>query len=158
VTYMQRSIEVGATAIIDPFEAVLPRSALLLVIEDGDQTTDALAQICDCLEIGVERVPSERDLLPMLHEYRPMAVVAQMDCAGQDGCHVMMTVAEYDRALPVMLLVGDDPALAGAADAVEEIWQLESVTKLLANPNVGTIVDFLFRAGRKGRCIRLMPV
>ena len=87
-----------------------------------------------------------------------MGVVAHLDCQGQDGCHVMMTVAQHDRSLPVLLLTGDDPALAGAADAVEELWKLEAVVKFPRLPGIGAIVDFIFRAGRKGRCLRLVPV
>ena len=87
---------------------------------------------------------------------RPMAIVAEMEATGQDGCHVLMTVATHDRDLPVMLIFGDDPALLGAIDAVEEIWQLSSVDKWPRLPGVGAVVDFLFRAGRKGGCMRLM--
>jgi precorrin-3B methylase len=68
-----------------------------------------------------------------------------------------MTVAAHDRDLPVMLISGGDPALLGAIDAVEEIWQLTSVVRSQQLPGVGAIVDFLFRAGRRGNCMRLMP-
>ena len=158
MTYMQRLIEIDAVSDANSGATMLPRSPLLLIIEDDERTAHWLQPICDFLEIGVERIASERDVTDALHEHRPMAVVAQMDCQGQDGCHVMMTVAQYDRSLPILLIVGPDPALAGAADAVEELWQLESVTKLPGYPGVGAIVDFVFHAGRKGRCIRLMPI
>jgi hypothetical protein len=55
-----------------------------------------------------------------------------------------------------VLLLVDDPALLGAIDAVQEFWQLTSVTKWSQLPGVGAVVDFLFRAGRKGNCMRLM--
>jgi hypothetical protein len=70
----------------------------------------------------------------------------------------MMTVADYDRDMPVLLLTGDDPALLGAVDAVEEIWQLTAVDKWPQLLGVGAVVDFLFRAGRRGDCMRLMSV
>ncbi|HTW69269.1 MAG TPA: hypothetical protein VME47_05230 [Acetobacteraceae bacterium] len=133
------------------------RHPMVLVVEDGNSTVDALHPICDFLEIAIEKVPSDHDLVKTLQDYNPMAVIAQMDCRGQDGCHIMMSVAQHDRTLPILLITGDDPALAGAADAVEEIWRLESVVKLPRLPSVGTFVDFLFRAGRKGRCMRLLP-
>jgi hypothetical protein len=101
-------------------------------------------------------MPTDDNLASMLQKLRPMAVVAEMDAAGQDGCHVLMTVAAYDRDLPVLLIAGDDATLLGAIDAVEEIWQLSSVVKSARLPGVGAMVDFLFRAGRKGGCMRLM--
>ena len=87
-----------------------------------------------------------------------MAVVAEMDATGQDGCHVLMTVAATDRDIPVLLITGDDPSILGAIDAVEELWQLSSVIKWPRLLGVGAVVDFLFRAGRKGRCMRLISV
>lgn len=157
MTYMQRLIETGLADSACDMEPV-QRHPLLLVVEDGDGLAATLQPICDFLDIAVERLPSEHDLITALQNYRPMGVVAHLDCQGQDGCHVMMTVARHDRTLPILLLVGDDPALAGAADAVEELWKLEAVVKSPGLPSIGAIVDFLFRAGRKGRCARLVPV
>jgi CheY-like chemotaxis protein len=157
MTFMHQLIEAGSADIARSTEPI-QRHPLLLIVEDDDATAAALQPICDFLSIAVERVPSEHDLASALRDYRPMGVVAHLDCHGQDGCHVMMTVAQHDRSLPVLLLTGDDPALAGAADAVEELWRLEAVVKFPRLPNMGKIVDFIFRAGRKGRCLRLVPV
>jgi hypothetical protein len=87
-----------------------------------------------------------------------MAVVCELDGGGQDGCHVMKTVAMHDPALPIMLITGTDQMLIGAADAVEEIWGLSSVLKLRDAPGLGDVVDFLFRTGRLGGSPRLRPV
>ncbi len=132
------------------------REALVVVVEDDFGLSNAFRSVCECLGVAVERMSSRGDLGSVLRQRRPMAVVAAMDAPGQDGCHVLMTVAAHDRSLPVMLIVGDDPAMLGAIDAVEEIWQLSSVAKYLLMPSVGAVVDFLFRAGRKGGCMRLM--
>ena len=99
MTYMQRLIEIGSTDSAPNVELV-QRHPLLLVVEDGDAIAAALQPICDFLDIAVERFPSEHDLAGALRDYHPMAVVAHLDCQGQDGCHVMMTVAKHDRSLP----------------------------------------------------------
>ncbi len=151
MTYMQRLIEIGSDDSAHN-SAPTQRHPLLLIVEDGDGIVGALQPICDFLDIAVERIPSEHDLAGALRDYRPMGVVAHLDCQGQDGCHIMMTVAQHDRGLPILLLTGDDPSLAGAADAVEELWELEAVVKSPRLPSIGAIVDFIFRAGRKGRC------
>jgi hypothetical protein len=134
------------------------REALVVVVEDGTGLSDPFRTICECLGIAVERLPSRDELGPMLRNRRPMAVVAEMDASGQDGCNVLMAVAAHDRSLPVLLIMGPDPALLGAVDAVEELWELSSVEKWQELTGVGAMVDFLFRAGRKGSCIRLMSV
>ena len=157
MTHIQRLIEIGPAGRARNVEPV-QRHSLLLVIEDGDGLAAALQPICDFLDVAVERLASERDLANALRDYRPMGVVAELDCQGQDGCHVMMTVAQHDLGLPILLLTGDDPAMAGAADAVEELWKLETVLKSARLPSIGAIVDFIFRAGRKGRCTRLVPL
>ncbi len=134
------------------------REPLVVVIEDGNLLSDTFRSICDCLDVAVARIPSRDDLATVLLKRRPMAVVAEMDAAGQDGCHVLMTIAAYNRDLPVMLITGENPALLGAVDAVQEMWELSSVAKWPQVPRVGALVDFLFRAGRKGNCMRLMSV
>ena len=132
------------------------REALVLVIEDDFGLSSAFRTVCDCLNVAVERMSTRGRSGSVLRLRRPMAVVAEMDAVGQDGCHVLMTVAALDRDLPVLLIVGEDPALLGAIDAVEEVWQLSSVVKWPRLLGVGAVVDFLFRAGRKGGCMRLM--
>jgi PleD family two-component response regulator len=134
------------------------RLASVLIIDDGELLFEAFHNICDCLGISVQRIPSRDDLGAALRTRRPMAVVAEVDAAGQDGCHVLMAIAQHDSELPVLLLTGEDPAMIGAVDAVEEIWQLASVTKWQRLLGIGAVIDFLFQAGRKAGCMRLMSV
>jgi CheY-like chemotaxis protein len=158
MTYMDRLLSAGAVAQDTDGGGEPSREALVLVVEDEPALTSTLRAICDCLNVAVERMPSGDDLAAMLRQRRPMAVIAEMDAVGQDGCNVLMTVAAHDRALPVLLLTGDDPVLLGAIDAVEEMWQLSSVTKWPRLQSVGPVLDFIFRAGRKGSCMRLMSI
>jgi hypothetical protein len=132
--------------------------ALVIVVADGTTISEIFRKVCECLDVIVERIPSQEDLNTVLRHRRPMAVVAEMDAVGQDGCHVLMTIADYDRELPVLLITGGDPSTIGAIDAVEEIWHLVSVVKWDRLPGVGAIVEFLCRAGRRGNCMRLMLV
>jgi hypothetical protein len=134
------------------------RSAAIMVVEDVFRISQELWAICEFLDIAVVRVPAHCDLRPLLRRHSPMAVVCELDGAPQDGCHDMKTVAIHDPSLPVLLVTGDDPALIGAADAVEELWQLTEVAKVPNLPGIAGLVDFLFHAGRKGNCLRLMPV
>jgi hypothetical protein len=134
------------------------RLALVLALEDGWAMSDAMRQICDFLKISVERINSNEDLLPFLQLCRPMAVIATMDAEGQDGCNVLMTVAQHDPSLPVLLMTGADPVAAGAADAVTELWGLTQVMQAASWPAPGTIVEFLCRAGLQGNCLSIMPV
>jgi CheY-like chemotaxis protein len=134
------------------------RLASVLIIDDGEFLFEAFRNICECLGVSVQRMPSRDDLGAALRTRRPMAVVAEVDVAGQDGCHVLMAIAQHDSELPVLLLTGEDPAMIGAVDAVEEIWQLASVTKWQRLLGIGAVIDFLFQAGRKAGCMRLMSV
>jgi hypothetical protein len=134
------------------------RMALVLALEDGREMSDAMREICDFLEISVERIDSNEELLPMLQRCQPMAMVAAMDAEGQDGCNVLMTVAQHDPNLPVLLITGADQAAAGAADAVTELWGLTEVTQTASWPAPGTLAEFLCRAGLRANCLALMPV
>ena len=137
---------------------VAAREPIVVVIQDTNVLGDALEGICECLGIAVERISSYDDLAATLRRCRPMAVVAEMDAAGQDGCHVLITVAAYDQRLPILMMTGDDPTLLGAIDAVEEMWNVEAVVKWPRLLGAGEIVNFLFHAGHSGNCLRLMPL
>lgn len=134
------------------------RTPLVLILEDGWALSEALRGLCRFLEIQVERLASDEPLLPFLQQCRPMAVIARMDAEGQDGAHVLMTVAEYDRSLPVLLLTDGDPALAGAADAVVDLWGLSCASQLVGEPTPAGLADFLCHAGLQGNCLGMMPI
>ncbi len=70
----------------------------------------------------------------------------------------MKLIAAYDPGLPIMMLTGGDAALAGAADAIEEVWGLTSVVTRDEPPSPGELVEFLFHAGQRGRCLGLLPI
>ena len=134
------------------------REPVVIVVEDAPRWSRSIEELCEFLEVRLVWLSTEADLAPLLRDRRPMAVLAQMDGAGQDGCHVMKLVAAHDPELPLMVLTGGDAKLAGAADAVEEVWGLTSVVQRNVPPSPGELVEFLFRAGRRGRCLGLMPV
>ena len=134
------------------------REATVVVVEDEPLWSEAIRELCAFLEVRLACVPSRVDLGLVLREHRPMAVLANMDAAGQDGPHVMKLIAAYDPDLPIMVLTGGDAALAGAADGVEEVWGLTSVVTRDDPPGPGEFVEFLFRAGQSGRCLGLLPV
>lgn len=133
------------------------REPLVLAVEDQTHFSPGLQTICTFLGIQFELVSSDRDLAPMLKLRRPMAVFCEFDGPWQDGCHIMKIVSEHDRTLPVLVVTGDDPSLLGAAQAVEEIFHLTGVMACQRLPAIGELVEFLFSAGRKGRCLSLMP-
>lgn len=122
---------------------------LVLVIDDNSALSRQLKVVCDFLSFQLEHVSPDERLLAKLEERRPMAVISELDGERQDGCFVLMTVSEYDRGLPVLMVTGTDPALAGAVDAVEEVWGLSGVVQSPALPSVGAMVEFLFLAGRR---------
>jgi CheY-like chemotaxis protein len=133
------------------------RELLVLVIEDAPVLSRTIGFLCDYLGITVEAVPANADLAKLLRSKRPMAVMSMIDTRVQDGCHVLETVAEHDRTLPVLLVTGNDPALLGVVEAVQEIWQLGHVLKVTGAPGVGDVIEFLFKAGRRSGST-LMPV
>ncbi|MGH7044700.1 MAG: hypothetical protein ACREFY_21555 [Acetobacteraceae bacterium] len=130
---------------------------MVLVVEDGTRLSEAISGLCEFLRVDVETIGGEGNLDRILRDRRPMAVLAGMDGKLQDGGYVMMRIAEHDRTLPLMLLTGRSPALAGAAEAIEELCGLSAVARHPVLPETGEIVEFLFRAGQSGSCLGLMP-
>jgi hypothetical protein len=133
------------------------REPTVLMLLDGGPQSTGLTKVCEFLGIDVEPYNPDHSLAEVLKSRRPLAVCTELEGQRQDGCHVMKIVGEYDATLPVLLLTGFDPVLAGAADAVEDIWNLTGVARWNEMPPVGEVVEFLSNAGRKGRCLSFMP-
>jgi CheY-like chemotaxis protein len=134
------------------------KQGVVAIVSDNPQTVDQLASVCEFLDLRIEVVSSGVDLEQVLQEHRPMAVVSDVECDEQDGFHTMKVVARYSRDLPIMLLTAGDPVLMGAADAVQSLWGLTSVSNSGGFPMAGQLVQFLFNAGRQAGCMRLIPV
>ncbi len=134
------------------------RQALVLITSDSAETTAQLEQVCAFFDLAVEVATSDEDMRAMLSEHRPMAVVCDIDGTAQDGFHAMRVVAKYDRDLPIMVLTHGDPVLMGAADAIQELCNLTMVSRTTAKPLAGQLAEFLFSAGRRAGCMRLVPI
>lgn len=139
-------------------EAARERGGTVFIVSDDPDRHMKIAPVCDFLDLDVQIVTAEDDLLSLLRMQRPMALVADIEGAQQDGFHAMKLVAGYNRDLPVMLLTDGDPAMMGAAEAIQELWGLRAVTLTSAYPAAGQIVAFLFSAGRVAGHMRLVPV
>ena len=137
--------------------ATVPCQPVVVVVSDSPAVASVLDSICDFLGFGIELLSTGMDLAPFLRRLQPMAVVAELDGAGQDGCHVMMRVADHDPSMPILMLTGRDHGMAGAVDAIGDLWNLSSVTQSPDLPEIGNLVEFLFQAGRRGDCVRMMP-
>jgi hypothetical protein len=133
-------------------------SGVVLLAGNNRLLVQSLNAICDFLGFGVHHLPDDQDIAHALGERRPMAVIVEAEGQHQDGYHVMMAVAEHDSRIPVMVLTGRDPALMGAADAIQELWGLESVALHPRCPEISDLVDFLFRASQHAGRGGLMPI
>jgi CheY-like chemotaxis protein len=127
-------------------------------VSDNPQTIDQIAPVCEFLDLRIEIVSNGVDLEQVLQEHRPMAVVSDVEGDEQDGFHTMKMVARYNQDLPILMLTAGDSVLMGAADAVQSLWGLTSVSSTSGFPMAGQFVQFLFNAGRRAGCMRLIPV
>ncbi len=158
MNHIAEQVRVGRRPPPVALELVNRRTPLVLVIEDRPAVSAAIAELCAYLGITVDRLGSERDLTRGFRERRPMAVIATLDGPAQDGCYVMMQLAEHDPTVPMLLLTGGNDILSGAADAVAELCALSDVTQASGLPDAAELVAFLFRAGQSGRCLGLLAV
>jgi CheY-like chemotaxis protein len=134
------------------------KQGVVAIVSDNPDTIAQLAAVCEFLDLKTEVVSTGTDIEQVLQEYRPIAVVTDVDGAEQDGFHVMKLVARHRRDLPVLLLTDGDSVMMGASDAVQTVWGLTSVTSTSGFPMAGQLVQFLFNAGRQSGAMRLIPV
>jgi CheY-like chemotaxis protein len=141
-----------------PGSVAATKQGIVALFSDDPATIANLEPVCDFLDLRLEVISAGTDLLSVLRSQRPMAMISDIDGEDHDGFHVMKVVARYNPDLPILLLTGGDAALMGAADAVQDIWGLTSVTRTSAFTLAGQLVGFLFSAGRKAGCMRLVQV
>lgn len=141
-----------------PGTVTAAQPGVVVIVSDDPGTIGNLAPVCKFLELRMEVVSGGRDLVQVLREQRPMAVICDVEGKDQDGFHAMKLIARYSCDLPIMLLTDGDAVLMGAADAVQDLWGLTSVTRTSGFPMAGQLVGFLFGAGRRTGCLRLVPV
>ncbi|HVY18131.1 MAG TPA: hypothetical protein VHB27_23125 [Rhodopila sp.] len=134
------------------------RPGVVALFSDNPETVAAMAPVCEFLELRLEVISAGTDLMTVLRTERPVALISDVDCIDHDGFHTMKIVARFNPDMPLLLLTGGDPALMGAADAVQDLWGLTHVIQTSALPAAGQLVNFLFSAGRKAGCMRLVPV
>jgi FixJ family two-component response regulator len=134
------------------------QQGVVAVVSDDPATIASLSPVCEFLDLRMEVVSSGTDLATVLREHRPMAVISDVECGEHDGFYVMQVIARFDLDLPIMLLTGGDAVLMGAADAIQELCGLTSVTATSGFPMASQLVSFLFAAGRRAGCMRLVPV
>ena len=137
---------------------VAPIQGIVAMVTDDAATIAKLQPVCDFLDLRMEVVSGDMDLLHVLQEARPMAVIADVDGLARDGFDTMKEVARYNRELPILLLTGGDPIMMGAADAVQELCGLTAVSSTSDFPLAGQLVAFLFSAGRRAGCMRLLQI
>ena len=136
------------------------KTPLLVIAEDDLTLYEAVAPLCATLGIEVRSVRGELALVRQLASWSTIGVLASIEGKAQDGYNVMMRVAEYDRTLPVMLLTGGEPALIGAAEAVQGLWELSALTMQVDLPGPGELAEFLcdaFRLGLERKHARRSP-
>ena len=97
-THETGEADLAALPLLRPTQTDEPgkRSAVVAVVEDKVRISQELWAICEFLDIAVVRVPAHCDLRPVMRRHSPMAVICELDGTGQDGCHVMKTVASHD--------------------------------------------------------------
>ncbi len=144
----------------DHFKGTLTSAGqgVVAIVSDNASVIANLAPVCEFLELRMEIVSAREDLGQILRDGHLMAVITDVEGMDQDGFHIMKLVARHNRDLPIMLLTEGDPVLMGAADAVQDLWGLTSVTRTSGFPVAGQLVAFLFGAGRRAGCMRLVPI
>jgi len=122
---------------------------MLRVVEEDHTISGGIGDLCVSLQIDVVVARTAAEFSRLLVARNPIAVVAAVDTRDQDGYHVLMEVSERERTLPVMLITGSDPAMMGAAEAVIELWRLDSVQICAHLPSVGQLAEFLCDSVRR---------
>lgn len=135
------------------------QAPLVLVVEDEARLSASIVHFCEFLGMRVCRVTGTDHLAEMMRKTRPVAVLSLTEPGGLDSFVLLKLVAGHDRALPVLMITGqEEESVFRSFDQVEQSWGLSAVLKMRDMPRAGVLVDFLCRAGLRSGTGRLMPV
>jgi hypothetical protein len=135
------------TAMVSSGESLI--DPVIIVVEPRPSLSVVIAEICDFLRIRVERLPDGAGICQSLRDMQPIAVLSEADEVDYRVYDLLMSVAEYDPDLSVLVVLRDDPASRGALDGARDLWQLTDVVRSPHRPGIRELIDFLFRAGSK---------
>lgn len=134
-----------------------PSVPCIAVIEDGETVSAEFRHVFDYLGIQVDRMTSVEMLRGALRGQRPMAVIWQV-AAGLDSGEVLHAISDADRTLPVMMIAEDNSRTLVLLDSMVRFWRMLGVTKLVRQPELRELVEFVFRAGRRSGEFRVLSV
>ena len=123
-----------------PGSVAAANQGVVAIVTDSKACVENLAPVFDFLELRMEVVSTSAELVQVLQDINPMAVITDVEGENQDGFHTMKLVARYNTDLPIMLLT----------DAGLRVQPHSTVD--------GQLVAFLFSAGRKAGSMRLVPI
>jgi hypothetical protein len=155
-------------ALVDPWQidpvtariraAETLRNPVIVVVEAKPSLSLAIAEVCDFLHIGIATATEPRLVPDLLRDVQPIAILHERTAMDYTVYDLLMVVAGYDPALPVMLVLPDDPQSRSALDAARRLWELTDLTHHGVRPGIRALIDFMFLAGRKFGRTRFMPV
>jgi hypothetical protein len=135
------------TAMVSSGESLI--DPVVIVVEPRPSLSVVIAEICDFLRIRVERLPHGAGICQSLRDMQPIAVLSEAEEIDYRVYDLLMSVAEYDPHLSILMVLNDDPASRGALDGARDLWQLTDVVRSPHRPGIRELIDFLFRAGSK---------
>ena len=124
--------------------------ARLLVVDDEATVTDLLQEFLTSLGYEVEVAPTGEAAVARIPEYRPDAVLSDLNMAGLTGLDVMRSAKQADEETMVILITGEtttavaiDAMRQGAYDYIIKPFELDdvqgSVERALANRRLRAI-------------------
>lgn len=129
----------------------------VVIVEERERLSRDYSHVFDCLGIRRNNARSVDELKATLCTHAPMAIIWEL-AAGFDSGEVLGAISEFDRNLPMLIIVGDDSNMPGTVDSMIRFLRIADVTKHSGEPVLRDIVEFLFRAGRKSGRLRVLSI
>lgn len=129
----------------------------IVTIEQRPRLSWQYSHVLDYLGIRLRHVRSVSELEAALRSDASIGIIWEL-AAGLDSGQVLRAISEFDRFLPMLLVMDDTAGAAGVLDSTVQLLRIADVTKLSGEPVLRDIVEFLSRAGRKSGAFRVLSV
>ncbi len=131
---------------------------VLIVVEPNVNLSASITEVCDFLQITLHSTPNPRHIPDMLPDCHPLAIIHHSPTLTCTLYDLLMVAAAHDPNLPLMVILPEAEHAHHALKTTQKLWQIQNLTLTPTPPDIRTLIDFLFSAGRRINRTRYMPI
>lgn len=123
------------------------RATPILIIDDVASEALTLDHLCRALGFETMCATNAAEAGELLGRLTPAAIITDLIMPGADGLDCLFMIADQAPSVPVMVVTASERLLLKAAGELGELYGLNDMVCVAKPVAIGTLREFLARAG-----------